>query len=96
MISPEWVLLLGTLARGGAVLLALMLFARLVVSPTLGALRESAGTQLPARVSDLEAEMAGALPAAGSQTPVLDQAAQAANMRKEEGVRTLRNWLDQG
>jgi flagellar M-ring protein FliF len=94
-LSPEWVLLLSTLARGAAVLLALVLFAKLVVRPALGAIREGGGAQLPARVSDLEAEMAGALPGTGAQTPVPDQAGQAASVRTEEGVRTLRNWLNQ-
>jgi flagellar M-ring protein FliF len=95
-LAPEWVLLLATLARGAAVLLALVLFARLVVRPALGALDKQSEVRLPARVSELEAEMAGALPGAGAQAPVPEQAGQASNLRTEEGVRTLRNWLNQG
>jgi flagellar M-ring protein FliF len=95
-IAPEWVLLLATLARGAAVLLALLLFARLVVRPALGALEKQTEVRLPARVSELEAEMAGALPGAGAQAPVPEHAGQASSLRTEEGVRTLRNWLNQG
>ncbi len=94
-LPPEWVLLLGTVARGAAVLLALLLFARLVVRPALSALGGSAGARLPARVSDLEAGIAGALPGTGAQAGVPEQAGPARNVRTEEGVRTLRNWLNQ-
>jgi hypothetical protein len=90
------VLLLATLARGAAVLLALLLFARLVVRPALGVLGKQSEVRLPARVSELEAEMAGALPGTGAHEPIAEQAGQASNVRTEEGVRTLRNWLNQG
>jgi flagellar M-ring protein FliF len=95
-LAPEWVLLLSTLARGAAVLVALLLFARLVVRPLLGVVGKSAEVRLPARVSDLEARMAGALPGTGTGTPLPDQAGGATHVRTEEGVRTLRNWLNQG
>ena len=96
-LLPQWApLLLATLARGAA-LVALVLFARLVVRPALGALdnaRARSGSPRASRSS--RREMAGALPGAGAQAPVPEQAGQASNLRTEEGVRTLRNWLNQG
>ena len=92
-LPREWVLLLSTLARGAVLVVALLLFVRLVFRPALRVVGESSGPQLPARVSELEADMVGAGAVAGA---VPEQVSSVPSVRADEGVRTLRNWLNQG
>lgn len=89
---PDWSPLLVAVARGAAALLALLVFARMVVRPVLDALPSPESVQLPARLSELE--MAGGAPGvgAGSAAGALPDK----RPNTEEGVRALRNWLNQG
>lgn len=101
LLRPEWVLLLMTLARGAAILVALVLFARLVVRPALEALARAPTRELPARVSELEADFATAQAAAAPSVPaarrtVAEQIGASAGGPSEESIKTLRNWLNQG
>ena len=76
-----------------SLVVALLLFVRLVFRPALRVVGESSGPQLPARVSELEADMVGAGAVAGA---VPEQVSSVPSVRADEGVRTLRNWLNQG
>ncbi len=89
---PQWSPLLVAIARGLFALLALVLFARFIVRPLTASLPGSAaGPQLPARLGDLEPELAveGGLDV--SATIPSNTGPQA-----EDGARALRNWLNQG
>ncbi|MCP3983621.1 MAG: flagellar M-ring protein FliF [bacterium] len=95
-LTPQVLFLIGMVVRVIAVVLALFLFARLVIQPVLETVKTAAPTPLPARVSDMEA--AAALPASGAAGQLsegaIDQGPIAA-VQTDEGVQTLRNWLNQ-
>ncbi|MAE96035.1 MAG: flagellar M-ring protein FliF [Deltaproteobacteria bacterium] len=99
LLTPELLFLIGTVVRVVAVVLALFLFARLVVRPVLDTLEAAApAATLPATVADLEAGAAAALgqgaQAALAEGEAIDEGPIAA-VRTDEGVQTLRNWLNQ-
>ncbi len=97
LLTPEILFLIGTVVRVVAVVLALFLFARLVVRPVLDTLESAAPIPLPATVADLEAQAALPESEAAAALPEgeVDQSPIAA-VRTDEGVQTLRNWLNQG
>lgn len=99
MLTPELLFLIGMVVRIVAVVLAMFLFARLVVSPVLATLEATVpAATLPATVADLEAGATVALgqgaQAALAQAAPIDEGPIAA-VRTDEGVQTLRNWLNQ-
>lgn len=81
-----------------AQLLILFLFAQFIVRPLLAAIAEkSAGTALPAPVSSLEAELAGAgADVVAPPATLAEQVGAEAQIRNEDSVTTIRNWLNQG
>jgi flagellar M-ring protein FliF len=89
-----WLPLLSLAARGALVLVALLLFAKLIVAPIASAVPDMSGLQLPARLDQLESEVAGGEALAAGGSPSLGAGAAGAN--PEEGARALRNWLSQG
>jgi len=88
----EWLPIASIVVRGLLVLVALLLFAKLVVKPVVASV-PAAAPSLPARLEDLEAALDGtaALPA-GNPTPL----PAATETKAEDGARALRNWLNQG
>lgn len=97
-LTPDVLFLIGTVVRVVAVVLALFLFARLVVRPVLAVIESAAPAALPATIAELEAR-AAALPSGANAGALgegsVDQGPIAA-VRTDEGVQTLRNWLNQG
>ena len=88
---PQWSPLLQVLLRGVVVLLALLLFARLVIKPLASSLSQAAAqAPLPARLGDVEAELG--LDAAGEGAAALGKGPS----QTEDAARALRNWLNQG
>ena len=94
-LGPETLLLISNLVRAVAVLLGLFAFGRFVVKPVLGSLSDSAPAGLPARVAELEAQLAsagGEIAAEGGET----RPAIPAGARSDDAVNTIRSWLNQG
>ncbi len=94
-LGPELLLLISNAVRALAVLLGLFAFGRFVVKPLAGGL-SGAPAGLPARVAELEAQIATGAPlAAGGPveetTPALPSGA-----RSDDAVKTIRSWLNQG
>ena len=84
-----------------AQLAALVVFALLIVRPMLGAVAEGgAGAELPAPVSTLEAELAGAGVGVEAAPPppltLAEQVGAEAQLRNDDSLTTIRNWLNQG
>jgi flagellar M-ring protein FliF len=94
--GPEWVLFVSNLVRAVAVLLGLVVFGRLIVRPALAMLSREDQPQLPARVSELEAAAAGIGEIPAPPPSLAAQIGQAAALRSEDSVKTVRNWLNQG
>jgi len=102
-LDGDTLLFLGKVLGIVAQLAALGLFAAFIVRPMLRAVSEGASkVQLPASVSSLEAELAGA---AGGQAAVsaprqppslAEQVGAEAQVRAEDSLTTIRNWLNQG
>ncbi len=95
-LGPEMLLLISNLVRALAVLLGLFAFGRFVVRPLLGSVT-SAPAGLPARVAELEAQIAtggGALEAGAAPGETLP--AVPAGARSDDAVNAIRNWLNQG
>jgi len=99
-LDPDWLALLATAIRGLLALVSLVAFAFLVVRPLARALATGPSPVLPARVADLEAQLAGAgAPggrlASGTESPAGTQASSAelARLRAEESVRAIQGWL---
>lgn len=98
-LTPQVLFLIGTVVRVIAVVLAFLLFARLVVRPVLDTVAAAAPlpATLPATVGELDGQGA-ALAAGGDQSALgagpIDEGPIAA-VRTDEGVQTLRNWLNQ-
>lgn len=97
LLTPQLLFLIGMVMRVIAVVLVIVLFAKLVVRPVVDMIQTGAPTPLPATVADLEASAAALSPGAAaaqlSEGPI-DQGPIAA-VRTDEGVQTLRNWLNQ-
>ena len=94
-LSPELLLLLSNLLRVVGVIVAVLVFAKLVARPLAenmgGAL---AGAELPARVGGLEVQLSGA--AATAQIPAPEAAPQGpAGPESEEAVKAVRAWLNE-
>ncbi|MFQ5417868.1 MAG: flagellar basal-body MS-ring/collar protein FliF [Myxococcota bacterium] len=93
-LDPEMILLATSVLRFAGILLALVLFARLVVRPVVNRLATAPVANLPARAGDLELQLAGV----GSDLSLGEGAsAQGASIRgqvaSEENMRALRTWL---
>ena len=88
---PQWSPLLVAIARGAFALVALLVFARFVIRPLAGSLPQPPSPELPARLGDLEPELAleGGLDLAAALP-------RNAGPQAEDGARALRNWLNQG
>jgi flagellar M-ring protein FliF len=106
--DPSIFALLGSLLRGAAMVVAVLLFARLVVAPLLAAARAAqAGAVLPGSAGVSIAvgdEGAVALPAGAAAAPLplppeqatlSDRVGQLARQRSDDSVRTIRGWLNQ-
>ncbi len=101
-VSPQVWIILGHVLRGLALLVALFLFARLVVKPVLEAVAGNEPSQLPARVAQLEAQLAGAMEGSegGGALGGGDLAELPAGVRREsavteDSVKALKGWLSQ-
>jgi len=100
-IGPEWILLAEALLRALSVLLVVLAFGKMVVGPvarSLGQARAESGASLPATVAQLDGEgaAAGALPEAAAPGALAAGSAPAAPpIPQEDGVRAIRNWLNQ-
>ena len=89
---PQWSPLIVALLRGAIALVALLLFARMVIQPIVAALPEPAPAPAPVAVvaeeGDAELEVGGGPAGAAALTPGVTPAT-------EDGARALRNWLNQ-
>ncbi len=92
-LGPELLLLISSAVRALAVLLGLFAFGRFVLRPLLGTLASPAPAGLPARVADLEAQIAAG---AGSVSAADAAPALPSGARGDDAVKTIRNWLNQG
>lgn len=91
----SWIPLVSVALRGVLILVALVLFARLVVKPVLAGVPDAVpAPSLPARIGELEAEFAGGAALAGGAGGALRGRSEGPN--PEDGARALRNWLSQG
>lgn len=94
-ISPPVGGLVGQALRGVLMLAALVAFGLLVVRPVLATFGAGETPALPTRVSELEAQLAGAggaLPAGVSA----GEAGQLARSRADESLKAIQSWLQQG
>jgi flagellar M-ring protein FliF len=100
LLGPGGMTLLGSALRGGLLIAALVAFGLLVVRPLATSLASAPSTVLPARVVDLEAQLAGAGGAAAGAgvERVASGAASGpiARDRIDETVSAIRAWLRQG
>lgn len=98
-LSPEILLLVGQVLRGLGLLVALVLFAKLVVRPIASALASAPSLSLPASVGDVEMQLSGSghpgttLPP--SSPSLSEQIGRAARHRVDDSVKTIRDWLRQ-
>jgi flagellar M-ring protein FliF len=97
----DWLPLAESLLRGGLVLAAVLLFARLVVKPALGALGSGVGAPAAALASGAQPNAAAptGLPGAPPGELAAGSAASAPSVAiapPSEGVKALRAWLAQG
>ena len=91
-LAPEWIIVGGSLVRIAGLVLVLVLFARLVISPLTESLQASAAS-LPAKAGELEAQLA-----AGGEGPLAlpEESGEAfTGPGGEEAVKTLRVWLSE-
>lgn len=109
-ISPDLLPLVGMGIRYLGLLVALVLFAKLVISPLLNAAGETSAAPVNLTVGDLEAQLVGAAAggtAAGAQagpalegpvaTPSLaEQVSDVARTRRDESVKAIQNWISEG
>jgi len=102
-LTPELLLLLMQGARILAVIIAVMLFAKLIVKPVVGALPTGPALTLPRTVAELEGDAAiEGLPEGVRRGSAMAAVAggrsepQIPAVSTEEGVRAIRNWLNQG
>lgn len=95
-LSPELLLLLSNLLRVVGVIVAVLVFAKLVARPLAENMGGPlAGAELPARVGDLEVQLSGA--AATAQIPAAPEAApqRPEGPESEEAVKAVRAWLNE-
>jgi len=103
LLTPELLLLLLQAARILSVMIAVVLFARLVVKPVAAVLRSDTNRNLPRTVAELQGNAAieglpqgvavsGAMAAAAGRSTEPAPPA----VPTDEGVRAIRNWLNQG
>ncbi len=99
-IPPQVFGLVSDALRVLAGVIVLLLFGRLVVKPLLGTLGSIEGTALPARVSDLEAQLAGggnlSMPGGTEDRTARAPIEDLARERSEDGAKTLQGWLGEG
>lgn len=99
-LSPDLLTLLATALRGLLGLAVLVAFALLVVRPLARALATAPAPMLPARVGDLQAQLAGTGAAARALAPESHgptrSAADLAKLRADESVRAIQSWLQKG
>ncbi|MEM7409198.1 MAG: flagellar basal-body MS-ring/collar protein FliF [Myxococcota bacterium] len=91
---PQWSPLIVTLLRGLVAVVALLLFARLVVQPVVAALPEPAAAA-PVAAAGLEEGGAGDLEALGGSAATAALGAGGVAPATEDGARALKNWLNQ-
>jgi len=107
LLPPEVLPLVATLVRYAGLLVALLLFARLVVGPLLRAAAENPPAPVNLSAGDFEAQLAGGAVAAGhgagaSSLPpppppsLSEQVSEVARERSDDGVKAIQNWLSQG
>ena len=101
-LTPELLLLLSNLLRLVGVVVAVLVFAKLVARPLAENMGGALGAELPARVGDLEVQLSGAAAAelsgaaaeaAQIQAPRPDKAP--AGPEGEEAVKAVRAWLNE-
>ena len=99
LLSPSAMTLTGSLLRGLLLLASLAAFGLLVVRPLANVLGTAGASALPARVVDLEAQLAGvgaASAEAGAAQVAAGVDSGAPRDRVEETVNAIRSWLRQG
>ncbi len=99
-LDPDLLVLLATALRGLLMLGALIAFSLLVVRPLARVLAAGESPVLPARVADLEAQLAGAgasgarlASETGAPGGIPQPAADLARLRADESVRAIQGWL---
>jgi flagellar M-ring protein FliF len=100
-VPPDLLPLVGMVIRYVGLLVALLLFARLVMGPLLRAVGESAPAAVNLTVGDLEAQLAGsggqgAFDAPVAEASLAEQVSDVARTRRDESVKALKNWISQG
>jgi flagellar M-ring protein FliF len=99
-IDPQLLALLGTALNYLGLVIALILFARLVGKPIISALTSQGGSVLAVRAGELEASLAGGqVPNVAVSAPppsLSEQVGSVAENRGAESVKALRGWLDEG
>lgn len=90
----SWIPLVSVALRGILILVALALFARMVVKPVLAGIPDAAPVpSLPARIDELDPDYVANAALAGGAGAL---SSRAAGPNPEDGARALRNWLSQG
>ena len=90
-LTPQVLFLIGTVVRILAVALALFLFAKLVVTPVLASIEAAApagAAALPATVAELQGDNPELAARQLDEGPI-------SAVQTDDGVQTLRNWLNQ-
>ncbi|MDJ0847893.1 MAG: flagellar basal-body MS-ring/collar protein FliF [Myxococcota bacterium] len=100
LLTPELLLLLSNLFRLAGVIVAVLVFAKLVARPLAENMGAPLGAELPARVGDLEVQLSGASGAAAAQIPAPEPVAQPRQQQpegpeSEEAVKAVRAWLNE-
>ncbi len=103
-LTPELLLLLSNLLRLVGVVVAVLVFAKLVARPLAENMGGALGAELPARVGDLEVQLSGAAAAAELTGAAAAEAAQIQAPKPdkapegpegEEAVKAVRAWLNE-
>lgn len=95
MLDPGTLTLIGAGLRGLLLLAALVAFGLLVVRPLAATLSSAPSTVLPARVSDLEAQLAGAAPRGAEHAAGALPRGAIERDRIDDTVNAIRSWLRQ-
>jgi len=96
LFKPEILLLASMVLRFVGVLLALFLFARMIVRPLVARLAATPAASLPLRAGDLELQLAGGAAGAALPDGASGAAAVPAHVATEENMQALRSWLKEG
>jgi len=97
LLAPEVLLLASMVLRFLGVLVALLLFARLVVAPVADKLATLPAPSLPVRAGDLALQLAGGGREGGALPEGASEAARVpARLATEENMQALRSWLKEG